>query len=364
MGRLTTIGAVGVATVLAATLTTPGTAQARHTDPDPRVVVGGLDGPRGVDTLGKGRTLVSESDGSFSLVIERRKKKPAKVVRLGAVPGSSPAVAAGRKGRVYVLAGVGGEPGGPPVPGESTLYEWRPGWAAPKARLDLVAYQAKDPDPYDLENLPGETNPFGIAALRDGSVLIADAANNDLVRWWPNGRTVTVARLKTRVVEGPPELGLPGPVPSEAVPTSVAVGPDGYWYVGELRGFPATPGTSQVWRIKPGTVNATCDPEKPRRGPCRRYADGLTSIVDLAGTKKSVYAVSMSKLSWLAAESDPPIPGAEIGGLYRITKAKGRTKIRELAAGKLVLPGGVDVGRKGIYVTGPLFGEGSLSVIR
>ena len=66
----------------------------------------------------------------------------------------------------------------------------------------------------------------------------------------------------------------------------MTVGPDGYWYVGELRGFPATPGTSQIWRIKPGTIDAVCDPEKPWRGRCTRYADGLTSIVDLgAGTK-------------------------------------------------------------------------------
>ena len=44
----------------------------------------------------------------------------------------------------------------------------------------------------------------------------------------------------------------------------MTVGSDGYWYVGELRGFPATPGTSEIWRIKPGTVGAVCDPEKPR----------------------------------------------------------------------------------------------------
>ena len=49
--------------------------------------------------------------------------------------------------------------------------------------------------------------------------------------------------------------------------TSVTVGPDGYWYVGELRGFPATPGTSQIWRIKPGTVDAIVRPGEPVARP-------------------------------------------------------------------------------------------------
>ena len=50
-------------------------------------------------------------------------------------------------------------------------------------------------------------------------------------------------------------------LPSEAVATSVTVGADGFYYVGELRGFPATPGQSQVWRIAPNSVGALCDPE-------------------------------------------------------------------------------------------------------
>jgi hypothetical protein len=110
---------------------------------------------------------------------------------------------------------------------------------------------------------------------------------NDLLRVYPNGKVVTVARLKPRMIPWP--AGLPvGPpagtmVPSEDVATSVAVGADGYYYVGELRGFPATPGHSQVWRIAPDSVNALCDPVHPNVGACRRYADGFTSIVDLEG---------------------------------------------------------------------------------
>jgi hypothetical protein len=87
---------------------------------------------------------------------------------------------------------------------------------------------------------------------------------------------------------------------AEAVATSVTVGADGYYYVGELRGFPATPGTSQVWRIAPNSVNAVCDPENPHTGRCRRYRDGFTSIVALgAGDDGSIYVVELSKSSWL-----------------------------------------------------------------
>jgi hypothetical protein len=357
--------ALTTAILLVATLA-PATAGGRHDDGHLRTVVDGLDGPRGLDALGHGKTLITESDGTFSLVIERR-GKDAKQIELGPVPpGFGHAIAAGKHGKVYILTGAGGEPGGPPAPGSQTLFEWRYGYDEPKPVFNVAEYQVNDPDPYDLEGVPEDSNPFGLATLRDGSVLIADAAGNDLIRWWPNGKAVTVARLKPRLVDVPPELGLPfDEMESEAVATSVTVGPDGYWYVGELRGFPATPGTSQVWRIKPGSVGAVCDPEKPWRGRCTRYADGLTSIVDLGASRRSVYAVSLSKMSWLAVEADPPIPGAEIGALYRLTKHHHKVWIKELVKDQLTLPGGVDVAKDDIYVIGPIFGpEGMLQRVK
>jgi hypothetical protein len=327
-------------------------------------VVEGLDGPRGVAVGPAGRVVYAESDGSFSQLITKG-KHAGSVTQLGKVPQQflAPAVAVGGRGQTFVLT-VGGEPG----TGAATLYRWTPGKGV-RVVADIAAYQQTDPDPDNLADPPEETNPFGVAALPDGSALVADAAGNDLLRVYPNGRIVTVARLKPRVVKVPEELpdefdGQPlppagTPVPSEAVATSVTVGADGYWYVGELRGFPATPGTSQIWRIAPGSVNAVCDPEAPSTGACRRYADGFTSIVDLgAGPNGSIYVVELVKRSWLQWELglvDPPL-----GGLFRIPPGGGSPV--ELAAGELVLPGGVDVGKDGVvYVTSPVFGEGMLA---
>jgi hypothetical protein len=51
-----------------------------------------------------------------------------------------------------------------------------------------------DPDPFSTEGEPEESNPFGAAALTDGTVLVADAAGNDLLRVWPNGQVAGVPR--------------------------------------------------------------------------------------------------------------------------------------------------------------------------
>lgn len=326
-----------------------------------------LNGPRGLDALGHGRTLVSEADGSFSLVVEHRRAATT-VVPLGSVPADfSPAIARGRDGTVYILTG-GAPPDAPSAAGSATLYAWHKGDLAPTAVADIAAYQATDPDPDDLEGLPGDSNPFGLAALKDGSVLVADAAGNDLLRVFEDGTIVTVARLAPRTVEVP--AGLPGAgtmVPSEAVATSVTVGKDGDYYVGELRGYPATSGTSQVWRIEKGSVDATCDPDAPTVGECTRLADGLTSIVDLASDKRrNIYAVSLSTMSWLAVEN--AVAGSEVGALWRIGRARGhghdrgdgrRTPtITELLAGQLILPGGADAVDDTLYLTGPVLGPG------
>jgi hypothetical protein len=318
----------------------------------------GFDGPRGVAMGPGGKIVVTEANGTFSKVV-RSGPNRGKIVKIGKVPnlGIAPAVDINNKGQIFVLTGLGEREGA------ATLYRYTPG----KGRqmiADIGRYQKSDPDPFDLEKKPKESNPYGVAALNDGGALVADAAGNDLLRVKPNGKIITVARVKPRTVKSP-DLGPDGPppgtkMPTEAVITSVTVGKDGSYYIGELRGFPGTPGKSEIWRIKPGTRNAVCNPKRPNRGDCKRHADGLTSIVDLAaGPNGSIYAVELSKMSWLALESEPPTPGSEVGALIKV--AHDTSVHREVAKGKLIIPGGVEVGRRGgVFVTTPMFGPGRL----
>jgi len=311
-------------------------------------VLDGLDGPRGVTVGPAGRVLVAEADGTVSQLTTRG-RHAGHVTTLFSVPPSyiAPTVAMNGRGETFAL-----------VAGSGQLYRWTPGGGLHQI-ADIAAYQETDPDPYNLADPPEESNAFGLDSLPDGSVLVSDAAANDLLRVSPDGTIVTVARLKPRVVTIPDGLpGAGGTMPAEAVATSVTVGADGAYYVGELRGYPATPGTSEVWRIAPGSQDALCDPESPDTGACQRYADGFTSIVDLAAGKDgSVYVVELAKDSWLAFEGG----GSTTGGLFRIPPGGGSPT--ELAADQLTLPGGADVGKAGLYLTMPVFGDGMLVLL-
>lgn len=328
-------------------------------------VVTGLDGPRGVSVTVDGRVIFAEADGSFSQVQLNNKHKT-RVTELGQVPQGfiAPAVGAHSLGRTYVLT-----PEGEPGSGAMTLYRWISKDQDAEAVADISAYQATDPDPDDLEDFPEHSNPYGLEVLPDGDVLVADAAGNDLLKVSPDGDIVTVVRLKPRMVPVPDGLpdDLPFPLPpagtlmpSEAVATSVTVGADGYYYVGELRGVPGTTGMSQVWRIAPDAVDAVCDPEAPDTGDCQRYADGFTSIVDLAADENGgIYVLELVQEGWLKFELGLADP---VGGLFRIPPGGGAPT--ELVPGQLILPGGVDVGKDAtVYVTNPVFGPGSLSAI-
>jgi len=324
-------------------------------------VISGLVNPRGVATYGH-KVIYSVGDGS---VYEAWAHNGKVIRKLGQVPGGfAPAIDTNRWGVTYALTGAGGEPGAPLPPGSATLYKLRPG-KAPLKIADIGKYQLKDPDPYNLEGLTTESNPFGVAALKDGTVLVADAAGNDLLRVWPNGHIKTVARLMPRTVTVPSGLGPEAPpagtkMPAEAVATSVTVGSDGYWYVGELRGFPATPKTSQIWRIKPGSYGAVCNPANPYKGKCTRYADGYTSVVDLAGGPKGTIAVvELAKVSWFQWEQG----GSAVGSLYLQYPGKWHKAgyKKELAPGKLILPGGTAISSRGkVYVSSPVFGPGAV----
>jgi len=118
-----------------------------------------------------------------------------------------------------------------------------------------------------------DTNPFGVLA-EPGGVLVVDAGGNSLLSVGRNGHVETLA-----VFPPQPNPTPVGPPMIEAVPTSVARGPDGALYVGQLTGFPFVQGLANIYRVLPGH-----DPVV--------HCGGFKAIMDLAfGADGSLYVV-------------------------------------------------------------------------
>ncbi len=252
-----------------------------------------------------------------------------------------------------------------------------------KQVADLVAYQASDPDPYNTEGEPGESNPFSIALLPNGHALVADAAGNDLLRVTPKGKVTTVARFTPELIatdhlagiELPPEIEgelpdpLPPAIPAEAVPTSIAVTKDAI-YVGELKGFPFRPGSSHVWKIDLWADGVTCDPGpapamaagkhgKPTKPGCTVAQAGFTGIQDITFDRSGrLYVYEIAKDGVLAFEAGFATGQFPPAVLLKVDRNGQRT---ELAPGLLSQAGNVEAVDHGtLYVTDGMFTGGRL----
>jgi hypothetical protein len=194
--------------------------------------------------------------------------------------------------------------------GEGKLYRVSRG--STREIADLFAFELRvNPDGNPVPNPgPNPSNPFDVEALSGGQVLVADAAGNSLLIVDQQGNVDWIATLPNEVVSSAnvkailgcpaspsPLCNLPAQAPAQAVATSVAVGPDGAYYMGELKGIPAPKGESRIWRIEPGTRHAVCGTSPA----CRVVADGFTSIVDLEfGPNGTLYVVELDEESWFA----------------------------------------------------------------
>jgi len=168
----------------------------------------------------------------------------------------------------------------------------------------------------DPDGAGADSNPYSVAALNANSALVVDSGANDLMRVDNKGNIEVVAifpdepvstdNLKSIVGCPDPIPGfagfcnLPPMIPAQAVPTSVVIGPDGYYYVSELKGFPAPAGASNIWRISPNASGAMCgtDPD------CvKLFSGGFTSIIDIAFDKNGMlYVAEFDEKSWFAVE--------------------------------------------------------------
>jgi len=139
-------------------------------------------------------------------------------------------------------------------------------WRVSRGRAQMVA----DTGAFEAQVDPAGdgtdegSNPFDLARLNGHRTLVADAAGNSLLVVDQKGSLDWVATF-------------PAHDGAQAVPTSVAIGPDGAYYVGELTGFPFPTGISRVWRIEPGTRHAACGTSSA----CSIVVTGRTAIIDL-----------------------------------------------------------------------------------
>jgi hypothetical protein len=207
---------------------------------------------------------------------------------------------------------------------------------------DLVAWEAENnPDAAD----PGssvDSNPNGVALLPDGGTLVTDAGGNDLLWVGADGKVILVATFPPSFNPAPTDPtasadpnASPLMIPTQAVPTSVAVGQDMAMYVGFLTGFPFPLGGSSVLKVQ-------------QDGSSEVYASGFTNVIDLAfGPDGTLYVLEIFHNSMLPIALG--IGNDVSGGLWSVPPNGGEPT---LLSTDLMMPGGIAVGKDGtIYVT-------------
>jgi hypothetical protein len=177
----------------------------------------------------------------------------------------------------------------------------------------------------ELANSHIDSNPVDVFAGHD-TLLVADAGQNTVLRIGRHGRIHVVSVFPNT----PPE-----PTGMQAVPTGVVVGPDGFYYVSQLTGFPFPVGGAKIFRVN------------PRTGAFTTYATGFTNAMDLAfGPDGTLYVLEIDHDSLF-----PPVGPSTEGALLRVPWGGGVGQ-RIALPKPLIEPGGVAVaGRKTLVVS-------------
>ncbi|MET0772722.1 MAG: ScyD/ScyE family protein [Candidatus Limnocylindrales bacterium] len=356
--------AVGATALLIGAVAAPSMAQSPSITPGGWTVLAqGLDAPRGI-AIGPGGTLYVTETGEGGLTTVTTPRGDAKVGLSAAITTITdgmgarlveglPSLVIGTEvlgpadvvirddGTLVVPFALGGGPelrAAIPVPFATHL-----GWLttiAPDGIVrdvaDLAAWEAAN-DPDATEAGPSiDSNPNGVALVPDGGTLVADAGGNDLVWARDDGTIILVAVFPPSMSAAPLDPNAPadapaspGMVPTQAVPTSVVVGPDMAMYVGFLTGFQFPVGGSSVLRVQ-------------QDGTSEVYATGFTNVIDLAFDRDGTLYV-------LEVDHDGLLGGDVAGGLWSVPFGGGAPT---LLSTDLVMPGGIAVGRDGtLFVT-------------
>ena len=207
---------------------------------------------------------------------------------------------------LFVTDGLGANPLLPAIQpfrelGQGTLIKVHPGshW---NVVTDISAFEGAH-NPVG----PPDSNPYGLTGT-GGHRVLTDAGGNDLLEVHGN------------------HVKLLGTFPSrpqrntDSVPTTVAQGADGSYYVGELSGGPFNEGAANVYRVAGGQATV--------------YCSGFTAIISIAfGPDGHLYVLQFA--------SEPGLNGP--GVLYRIDAGCEMTPV----VTDLFTPGGVAFGPDG-----------------
>jgi hypothetical protein len=209
---------------------------------------------------------------------------------------------------------------------------------------DLANYElANNPDGGDVGS-----NPLGFVI--DGNKLIAvDAGANDLLSVNTDGKNLqAVTKFPEDILANPvfPPSGTPSNEPAQvpsqgeeevqsqfatqAVPSNVAKGPDGAYYVSQFTGFPFAEGGAKIYRVGAD-------------GKSTVFADGFTQLTDLEfDTEGNLYALQYANQSAWKGDLD--------GSVIKIAADGTRTTL--LSGNGLESPSALTIGADGaVYVT-------------
>ena len=208
---------------------------------------------------------------------------------------------------------------------------------------DLANYElANNPDGGDVDS-----NPLGLVI--DGNKLVAsDAGANDLLSVNTDGRNLqAITAFPQDILTNPifPPSGTPSNEPAQvpsqgeavqsqfstqAVPSSVAKGPDGAYYVSQFTGFPFPEGGAKIYRVGAD--------RKPTV-----FADGFTQLTNLQfDPEGNLYALQYANQSAWKGNFD--------GSVIKIATDGTRTTL--LSGHALKSPSALAIGSDGaVYVT-------------
>ncbi|MEH2435687.1 MAG: ScyD/ScyE family protein [Nostoc sp.] len=251
------------------------------------------------------------------------------------------------QGKPYVLIGYGANPAfrdrnlgytdlGKIIAPDFNTNSWT-------SVADLANYElANNPDGGDVDS-----NPLGFVI--DGKKLLAvDAGANDFLSVNTDGKHLqSITTFPKDILTNPvfPPSGTPSNEPaqvpsegevvrshfaSQAVPSSVAKGPDGAYYISQFTGFPFPEGGAKIYRVGAD-------------GKPTVYADGFTQLTDLEfDTEGNLYALQYANQSAWKGDFD--------GSVIKIAPDGTRTTL--LSGDGLESPSALTIGADGaVYVT-------------